>query len=317
MDKLKAIIVYYSASGNTKKIAQAIQAGVKQVLGDCDIAKVKEAKAIDFSQYDIIGLGSPIWRLREPANVQTFIQSLPGLNGKFFFPFCTHGVMPVTLMHRVTKVLTSKGAIYIGCRDWYGGVNQLSCMPKPYPTDGHPDAIDLKQAEDFGMEMAKLSQKISAGETQLIPQIPVWKEGMDPLWKPNCAPDRHLHNETLRLDRQTKAERKIDVNKCKQPECTLCVDNCPMNAIDFSMSSVFKKSCIVCHLCEAICPEGAIEYSYEPYYKIHADRGFYDFKDLREQADKGRFRPLVPWDKIGLDGPGYKYNKHPRYVIPE
>ncbi len=317
MKKLKAIIVYYSATGNTKKVARSIQAGVKQILGDCDIASVKEAKTFDFNKYDILGLGSPVWSLREPANVQIFMQSLPALKGKFAFSFCTHGCTPVSFMYRVTKALTDKGATYIGYGDWYGGVNQLACMPKPYPTDGHPDDIDLKEAEDFGKEMANLGQRISMGETQLIPGIPVWKEGMDPLWKPDGAASEPLAHEVAKLDRQVKAERKIDLKKCKQPACTLCVENCPMEAIDFSITSIFKKNCIVCHLCETVCPEGAIEYSHEPYYTIHVDYGFYDFKDLREQTAKGRFRPLVPWDKIGADGPGYKKNKHPRYVIPD
>jgi flavodoxin/ferredoxin len=316
MKNLKAIIVYYSATGNTRKIARSIQAGVKRVLGDCDIASVKEAKTIDFNKYDMIGLGAPIWRRREPENVQIFIRNLPALNGKFIFPFCTHGVGPSTFMYRVTRALTGKGATYIGYKNWYGGVNQLACMPKPYPTDGHPDDIDLKEAEYFGKEMANLGQRISMGETQLIPSIPVWNEGIDPLWKPDSVKKGPLYHQVVALDRQVKAERKIDLKKCKQPACTLCVENCPMETIDFSVTQIFKKQCIVCHLCESVCPEGAIEYDHEPYYTIHVDHGFYDFKDLREQASKGRFRPLVPWDKIGTDGPGYKNDRHPRFIIP-
>ena len=32
--------------------------------------------------------------------------------------------------------------------------------PKPYPTDGHPDTIDLKEAQSFGKEMAQLGLRI-------------------------------------------------------------------------------------------------------------------------------------------------------------
>ena len=50
------------------------------------------------------------------------------------------------------------------------------------------------------------------------------------------------------------------MSKCKYPECTLCVDYCSMDAIDFSVNPpVFKQSCEGDDLCWVICPEGAIE----------------------------------------------------------
>ena len=45
-------------------------------------------------------------------------------------------------------------------------------MAHPYNTHGHPDAIDLKQAEDFAKEMAGHSRRISLGEKDLLPVIP-------------------------------------------------------------------------------------------------------------------------------------------------
>ena len=56
-------------------------------------------------------------------------------------------------------------------RDWYGSVF-LPEMPHPYPTDGHPDEIDLKEAEDFGREMVENSRRIHNGQTELIPPEP-------------------------------------------------------------------------------------------------------------------------------------------------
>jgi len=32
-----------------------------------------------------------------------------------------------------------------------------------------------------------------------------------------------------------KAHRSINMEKCKYPECTLCADQCDVNAIDFSV----------------------------------------------------------------------------------
>ena len=39
---MKAVVIYSSQTGNTEKIAYAIQRGVKQVTGQCDSLKMKE-----------------------------------------------------------------------------------------------------------------------------------------------------------------------------------------------------------------------------------------------------------------------------------
>jgi hypothetical protein len=55
--------------------------------------------------------------------------------------------------------------------DWYGDCYLLHNI-EPYPTRGHPDEVDLKEAEDFGREMVVRSWRISAGETDLVPPQP-------------------------------------------------------------------------------------------------------------------------------------------------
>jgi ferredoxin len=56
-------------------------------------------------------------------------------------------------------------------------------QPKPYYTDGHPDRVDLADAEIFGREMAERALRIHAGETRLIPDIPEGPDA-DTLWTP-------------------------------------------------------------------------------------------------------------------------------------
>ena len=154
---MKCLIVYFSLTGNTEKVARAIQKGVKQVSGHCDMVKIKEANPRDLSQYDLIGLGSPVIGVpeigTEPPNVRAFINDMRFVGGKHAFAFCTHGTHYEMFFPRVIRLLKRRGMIVIGTRDWYGSV-YIPAMPKPYPSDGHPDSIDLKEAEEFGREMA-------------------------------------------------------------------------------------------------------------------------------------------------------------------
>ncbi|NLO28522.1 MAG: hypothetical protein GX113_10175 [Actinobacteria bacterium] len=68
--------------------------------------------------------------------------------------------------------LRRKGLSIIGWGDWYGSAYQVLHDPKPYFTDGHPDGVDLAEAEAFGREMAERALKIAAGQSELIPKMP-------------------------------------------------------------------------------------------------------------------------------------------------
>lgn len=306
---MKSIIVYFSQTGCTKKIAQAIRVGMLQVMEQCDIAALKEVNPHDLIGYDLIGLGSPIWFGKDPANVHGFIDGMPSLKGKHSFPFFTHGALPSGFMQSVVPALIGKGLTVIGFNDWYGSVI-LPHLPKPYFTDGHPDEIDLKQAEDFGREMAERSRRISLGEPHLIPILPKGRE-----WEKLYGQQEVLTKELADAHRMIQKQRKINMENCT--ECSLCVDNCPMDSIDFSMfPPVFRNNCVACWFCEQICPTGAIEVDYGSLAKIH-DKYAQNLlaKRLEVAEAKGRFRRLVKLEEIGWTS-WYKQSGHPRYVIP-
>ena len=56
---MKSIVIYFSQTGNTRQIAGAIQTGVSESNGKCDIARIQDVGNEDLQKYDLIGLGSP------------------------------------------------------------------------------------------------------------------------------------------------------------------------------------------------------------------------------------------------------------------
>lgn len=386
---MKSIVLYYSATGSTKKIAKAIHRGMEEVSQDCNILAIKDADPEEMARYDLIVIGGPIWFYREPANLRLFIYNMSDMTGKLCVPFCTHGASPAGFMFSMVPALTRKGLTIIGYNDWYGSVEQVLHAPKPYFTDGHPDEIDMKEAEEFGREMVDQAMKISAGKTDLIPDLPKGP-GANPLWRPNpftkppasgskdrkgppvsprakwtintekclypecttCADnclvgcidltvtppaigkgcigdalcERVCPVGAVEPDEESLKRRPykvINMEKCDYPECTLCVDHCPMNSIDFSVNPpVFKLSCETDDLCLVICPKGAIEmpnvdttHALMGAKKEDKDHPF--VKMLEEAEAEGRFRRLIPMDKIGWDTPIYKIKKRPIFDIKE
>ncbi len=57
---MKTLIFYDSIGGNTERVAQAIHETVAAAWGDADIVKVRKETAVDFTDYDLILIGSPV-----------------------------------------------------------------------------------------------------------------------------------------------------------------------------------------------------------------------------------------------------------------
>lgn len=303
---MKCVVIYYSQTGNTEKIARAIQSGVKQTGSDCDIVKLQDADPRKLYNYDLIGIGSCVLAF-VPENVGTFISNMRSVGGKHFFAFCTHGTHPELYFPDIVRRLKKREAVVIGTHDWYGSVF-LPSMPKPYPTDGHPDEIDLQEATEFGREMVEKSGRITAGEKGLIPATPPWpkdvkKKDLDP----------------AALDPTFASVLKYHKEKCVYPKCRLCVDNCPVYGIDLSLKEpVIAKPCIGCELCTRICPTGALES--DEFDEILEEltikelTRFY-IPPLRLAEAEGHFRPLVPYEKMGTGTPIFRSYKHPQWII--
>lgn len=260
---MKAIVLYYSATGNTAMIAKSIHKGMCDEFEVCDIKSIRKANPADMVEYDLIVVGSPIWYYRETANLTDFIYKMPEMSGKLCVMFCTHGSYPAGYMFVLSTIIKHKGMTIIGWSNWYGGVSQVLHMPKPYLTDGNPDEISLRQAEEFGREMGSRAKRVAQGEKNLIPKSGTGEgPGARDLWKvnPMVAAPHEEQAEGQSLSERAQAMRKFNKKKCKYPECGKCIDVCPVKAISFSDGNLsVKGSCINCTLCDKLCPEEAIE----------------------------------------------------------
>lgn len=132
----KILTVYFSWSGNTRRVAQKIH---KMVGGDLfeirpekpypagynetvDLAKKEKADnsrpAIagplpDMKNYDIVILGYPIWWYIEPMIIDTFAET-EGLDGKTVFPFATSGGSTITESVKHLRSIAPKADIRDG-----------------------------------------------------------------------------------------------------------------------------------------------------------------------------------------------------------
>ena len=227
----RGIVVYYSGTGNTASIAKAIHRGMNSVI-PCDVMQITKLNPKKMAKYDLVALGSPNWSMRTPIVVWTFTHDMPRMDGKHCVLFGTHGTRPIGQFWFSSRNLLKKGMTVIGWGDWYGAALGERT---PHLAWGHPDPIDLAEAEAFGKRMAESSVRIYAGETELIPELPTpdVREGSEEnVWTPLVRND-HITFANPPPD----SIPQFDLSKCVYPRCTLCEDICPVHAIDLSVTA--------------------------------------------------------------------------------
>jgi NAD-dependent dihydropyrimidine dehydrogenase PreA subunit/flavodoxin len=268
--KLKGVVVYYTGAGNTGQYADAIYKGMKSVIS-CDVAFIKKIDPKTLGKYDVVAIGSPNWYMRVPANVLNFIYDMPRMEGKHAVLFGSHGSGGPCIFWIMGRSVLKKGLTIIGWADWYGSDHLTPHVCVPDNEWGHPDSVDLAEAEAFGKRIAEHSVRIHAGETELIPELPKPEMGGDSLFSPNQAGEGKI----AFAGGAAGGRPRFDLAKCVYPRCTRCEDNCPANAIDLSILGtagsavdknaahpvVVKEACLQCGgLCERVCTYDAIQY---------------------------------------------------------
>jgi len=285
---MNVLLIFFSQTGGTEKIAYRIQEGILNSDNDCDMIDMKKADKLNLNKYDLIGIGTPTFYYREPINVKNFIQNLKNNDGKHCFIFCTHGSVIGNTFYYMQEELSEKGYLVIGDFDSYSA-SSLQFYPEIMHTIKHPDEIELEEALNFGKSICNVSLRIKNGESNLIP---IYNLIEDTWWA--------KQSKTLTLDVLRRIFPKFEINIDRCSKCLTCQENCPTDAIDIEADppEIQKESCIFCGYCEKACPEGAIEADWKlmrvgskSNLKLYA-------QELKKAEEQGKFRPYVDYEKI-------------------
>ena len=285
---MNVLIMCFSQTGNTKAIADKIRNGIVDSGNDCDLSIMKNARHDKLKHYDLIGIGTPTFFYREPFNVRAFIHRMNKENGKHCFLFCTHGSIIGNTFYYMQEGLKEKGYMVIDTFDTYAS-SSLQFYPEVMQTTGHPDKMELAEAEQFGKDICNRSTMIQNAAQEPVPEYLLIE---DTWW---AQDSRLLDPEHLG---QLFPKFTIDSDKCTQ--CGMCQENCPVDAIDMDADppEIQKDGCIYCMYCEKLCPERAILADWDSAKKLSRGNLKKYAKALKEAEEQGRFRPYVEYEKI-------------------
>ena len=154
----KAIVIYYSRSGNTKKMAEIIAEGLKKELVSVDLKEVKDVQADDLLGYDAIIVGSPTYYGSMSAEIKKlfddsvkFHGQLEGKIGAAFSSSRNVGGGNETTILDILNAMLIHGMVIQG--DYQGDHYGPVAIPEP-------DERVIKQCTRLSSRIAALVKKL-------------------------------------------------------------------------------------------------------------------------------------------------------------
>jgi flavodoxin/ferredoxin len=297
---MKMLILFFSQTQYTRKVAERMRAGAVETGADCELASIRDVDTATLHSYDLVGLGTPVFYYQEPANVRQFIVDLPELTGKHWFIFTTHASTIGITMESMRRGLENKGAVIVGYHDTYAD-STMPVIPFPTLTTGHPDESEYEAARLFGKEIVLTAQRIAAGDTSLIPSL-------------DYEPDQWADlAETLKLENLAHFMPPLRIDKDTCTQCHTCEENCPVDGIDISADPPsIQNPCIYCWRCVMVCPEiaidavdgdwGSLQEGMPVSYQLYRER-------LDAAAARGEFKWLMDPDTLDFENTQLKQRR--------
>ncbi len=269
MENNKVLLVFYSGTNNTTFITNKLKEKLIENGYVVDTYRIDPLRIekIDFSSYNLVGIGYPIYGFNVPKTVDKFFRKQTLIKHQRYFIYKNSGETygpndssSLMLKHRIKKF---KGNL----------TNEYHFM-MPYNIHFRFDENLVKEM----LNMDKLLMEI------LVKEI---KENI-----PNIKKYKFINNVINYPLRLTYVGGNINVlfyktDKKKCTQCGLCISKCPMNNIykDKNGRIKFHSHCLMCMNCTLNCPKDAIKMGLFDSWRVNKP---YDFTSI---------------EKIELNGP--------------
>lgn len=154
----KALVIYYSQTGNTKKMAESVAEGIKKEGLEVVIKDVKDIEASELLKYEAIAIGSPTYYGSMACEIKELLDEsvkfhgkLDGKIGAAFASSANVGGGNETTILDILNAMLIHGMIIQGDPqgDHYGAVSI-----------GAPDSRATKQCVRLGSRIAKLVERL-------------------------------------------------------------------------------------------------------------------------------------------------------------
>jgi len=247
-----ARVLWYSQTGNTRRVGQAIAAQLRDGGLTVEASDYRRTDVSALGGSDLIVLGSSVMYADVPVNLRSWLEELPNIEGTAVGSFVTFGGPGDGQRHTaaaLSKLAAKRGGVPVGM-DMFGAMSTFA----PTWSLGNTKRIlayrDLPSAETYQRARAfarGLLARVETGESVAI---------TDEFSKATIM--RALPQ--VALIKRVITGHGVDRDLCI--DCGSCVRSCPASAIDPMAGTLDRGRCVACLGCINNCPAGAVTMSF-------------------------------------------------------
>lgn len=242
-------LIYFSPTGNTKKVVEALGAGLGKVANVHDLTLLEgRTAALTFGSNDVVVLGVPVYAGRIPELMENWMEKLKG-EGTLAVPVVVYGNRDYEdALIELRDLMTARGFQCVAGGAFVGEHSYTELVGT-----GRPDVEDLDGAKAFGRKAAGyINSVISSGD-----QV-------------NTSANFTLNlSGNLPYKERKAAPPMAPVTSEACTSCGICASFCPTSAIDFQdFSKIDPEKCLRCCSCIRKCPVEAKRFEHEMVQQI-------------------------------------------------
>ncbi len=241
---MKILIIYFSATGNTAKIAEVVDKKLKEIGAEVSVLDVTpykhRPKTVDITPYDAVMFGAPIHSCRAPRVFREWLMGIDG-QGKKCSMFFTYGGFGVHPTHYSTRKILEKQNFAVVSSSEFLAAHTFN-LGGWRAMMNRPDKSDFEIAEEYAFKTYK---KFTGEDNTVLPEFEKTEQT-----------DEFLDSiENFRFKVVTKLP---DRNGKTCSMCSICEELCPTGAMNHITGKVNKENCITCLSCVANCPDNVL-----------------------------------------------------------
>ncbi len=242
----KALVIWYSQSGHTKRYGRLIARIWEKIGLNVDACDIRDIDRSELANYDLVVIGTPVFYYDTPSNVRDWLKGIPNIDGTPVASYASFGG-PEGNQHNAAcsllELMLDKGGVPVGLDTF----KNMATWPSPswdgpglWENKHLPNEETYNSVRNFATRVVR---EVKHGNTIAVERRTAVREFLRILplvWFTKCAIGTHA----------------IDKDKCT--ECGTCVERCPSGAIDLSGFKVDTDRCIACYGCINNCPADAV-----------------------------------------------------------
>ena len=245
----KGLVVWYSQTGNTKRIGKLIaatwnKAGIKTDSGD-----YRKLGKINLADYDVIVMGSPVYYYEVPENFREWINGISKIDGTPVASFATfggEGGNQYNTAYSILEMLSHKGGVPAGM-GLFGAMSSFA----PTWSAGNGDRV-LKYKDQPNNAVYSRVRRYASDILANVQDGKIFEVS-----KEFSFSDYLSGGVSIGLTKLMITGHRVNKDKCIA--CGTCEEQCPVKGISPDKGVVDTDRCIACLGCVNNCPAEAVE----------------------------------------------------------